>query len=79
MDELKNKTPEEIVNHPYYVELLSTLKQMTENEHKKIVVSLLGYPHMGKQSILDLIKSLNYKVFKTSVSGIYEVNNIVGK
>lgn len=71
--ELKNKSTEEIIKHPYYTELIETLRKITETEHKKISVCLVGYPNMGKQSIIDLIKNLHLKAFKTSVDGLYEV------
>jgi len=71
--ELNEKTPEEIITHPYYTELIETIRKITENEHKKITISLLGYPNMGKQSIINLIKNLNFKAFKSSADGLYEV------
>lgn len=60
--------------HPYYTELVDTLAKLTENDFKKISVSLVGYPNMGKQTIIDLIKNLHFKAFKSSVDGLYEVN-----
>jgi ribosome biogenesis GTPase A len=74
--ELSNKSAEEIISHPYYKELIETLAKITEEEFKKISVCLAGYPNMGKQSIIDIIKNLNSKAFKSSVEGLYEVNFI---
>jgi ribosome biogenesis GTPase A len=71
--ELKNKTNDEIISHPYYVELINTLRKLTDNENKKISICLAGYPNMGKQSIIDVIKNLHFKAFKTSVDGLFEV------
>lgn len=66
-------TPDEIIKHPFYIELIDTLHQITSEEHKKIAISLIGYPNVGKQTIIELFRNLNFKAFKSSVNGLYEV------
>lgn len=75
--ELSNKTTEEIQAHPYYTELIDTLAKLTETDFRKISVCLVGYPNMGKQTIIDLVKNLHFKAFKSSVDGLYEVISIL--
>jgi ribosome biogenesis GTPase A len=73
--ELSKKSAEEIIAHPYYTELVETLAKLTENDYRKISVSLVGYPNMGKQSMIELVKNLHFKAFRSSVDGLYEVRN----
>ena len=72
-------SPEEFIKHPFYTELIDTLHQITNEEYKKIEISLIGYPNVGKQTIIELFRSLNFKAFKSSVNGLYEVNKFIEK
>lgn len=74
--ELSKLSPEEFIKHPFYTEFIDTLHQITNDDYRKITISLLGYPNVGKQSIINLIQSLNFKAFKSPVNGLYEVNKI---
>ena len=74
--ELSKLTPEEFIKHPFYTELIDTLHQITNEEYRKIAISLIGYPNVGKQTIIELFRNLNFKAFKSSVNGLYEVNII---
>lgn len=71
--ELSKLTPEEFIKHSFYTELIDTLHQITSEEYKKISVSLIGYPNVGKQTIIELFKNLHFKAFKSPVNGLYEV------
>jgi len=71
--ELCKLSPEELIKHSFYTELISTLHQITDTEYKKISVSVIGYPNTGKQTIIELFRSLNFKAFKSSVNGLYEL------
>jgi len=71
--EMSRLTPEEFIKHPFYTELIDTLHQITNEEYKKIAISLIGYPNTGKQTIIELFRSLHFKAFKSSVNGLYEL------
>merc|ERR1712151_789500 len=71
--ELRKLSTEEIIKHPFYLELIDTLHQITKEDYKKIAISLLGYPNVGKQSIIELFKNLHFKAFKSSINGLYEL------
>ena len=71
--DLSKLTPEEFIKQPFYTELIETLHQITNEEYKKISISLIGYPNVGKQTIIELFRNLNFKAFKSPVNGIYEV------
>lgn len=71
--ELKRLSKEDLLKHPFYLELIDTLHKITTDEYRKIAISLLGYPNVGKQTIVEIFKNLNFKAFKSSVNGLYEV------
>jgi nuclear GTP-binding protein len=71
--ELSKLTTEEFIKHPFYTELIDTLHQITSEEYRKIAVSVIGYPNVGKSSIIELFRNLNFKAFKSSVGGLYEL------